>query len=122
MSSPHLTDPHQTNEDQTLDQTLRPRTFRDYFGQEKIKESLRILIEAAKKRKEPIEHLLLSGASGLGKTTLAHIIAYETGVGLKVTSGPAIERAGNMGSILTNLFDGEVRQQTKYQQQQGKVK
>src|SRR4030042_6706905 len=108
MSSPHLTDPHQTNEDQTLDQTLRPRTFRDYFGQEKIKESLRILIEAAKKRKEPIEHLLLSGASGLGKTTLAHIIAYETGVGLKVTSGPAIERAGDLGSILTNLSDGDI--------------
>src|SRR4030042_2667243 len=108
MSSPHLTDPHQTNEDQTLDQTLRPRTFRDYFGQEKIKESLRILIEAAKKRKEPIEHLLLSGASGLGKTTLAHIIAYETGVGLKVTSGPAIERVGDLGSILTNLSDGDI--------------
>jgi Holliday junction DNA helicase RuvB len=108
MSSPHLTNPKATNEDESLDQTLRPRTFRDYFGQEKIKESLNILIEAAKKRKEPIEHLLLSGASGLGKTTLAHIIAYETGVGLKVTSGPAIERVGDLGSILTNLSDGDI--------------
>jgi Holliday junction DNA helicase RuvB len=108
MSSPHLTDPKLTNEDQALDQTLRPKTFRDYLGQEKIKESLKILIEAAQKRKEPIEHLLLSGASGLGKTTLAHIIAYETGVGLKVTSGPAIERVGDLGSILTNLSDGDI--------------
>jgi len=104
----NLTDPHLTNEDQNLDQTLRPRTFRDYLGQEKIKESLKILIEAAKKRSEPIEHLLLSGASGLGKTTLAHIIAYETRVGLKATSGPAIERVGDLGSILTNLSDGDI--------------
>jgi len=108
MSSSNLTDPHLTGEDQSLDQTLRPKTFRDYLGQEKTKESLKILIEAAKKRKEPIEHLLLSGASGLGKTTLAHIIAYEMGVGLKVTSGPAIERVGDLGSILTNLSDGDV--------------
>jgi len=103
-----LTDPKITGEDQSLDQTLRPRTFRDYLGQEKTKESLKILIEAAKQRKEPIEHLLLSGASGLGKTTLAHIIAYEMNVGLKVTSGPAIERVGDLGSILTNLSDGDV--------------
>lgn len=108
MSSPNLTDPKLTGEDQSLDQTLRPKTFREYLGQEKTKDSLKILIEAAKKRGEPIEHLLLSGASGLGKTTLAHIIAYEMGVGLKVTSGPAIERIGDLGSILTNLSDGDV--------------
>lgn len=108
MSTPHLTDPKSTSEDASLDQTLRPKRFVDYQGQEKIKESLRILIEAARKRREPIEHLLLSGASGLGKTTLANIIANEMGVGLKVTSGPAIERVGDLGSILTNLSDGDV--------------
>lgn len=105
---PRLTDPHTTGEDNALDQTLRPKTFRDYLGQEKIKENLKILIEAAKKRGEPIEHLLLSGASGLGKTTLAHIIANEMNVEIKATSGPAIERIGDLGSILTNLADGDV--------------
>lgn len=108
MSSQRLTDPNLTGEDQNLDQTLRPKTFREYLGQEKIKESLKILIEAAKKRGEAIEHLLLSGASGLGKTTLANIIAHETGVGIKVTSGPAIERVGDLGSILTNLSDSDI--------------
>ncbi|MBI4709313.1 MAG: Holliday junction branch migration DNA helicase RuvB [Candidatus Portnoybacteria bacterium] len=103
-----LTDPQSTNEDQGLDQTLRPKTFKEYLGQEKTKENLRILIGAAKKRQEPVEHILLSGASGLGKTTLAHILAYEMGVGLKVTSGPAIERVGDLGSILTNLSDGDI--------------
>ncbi len=108
MNKQSLTDPRPLTEDRALDQTLRPRSFEEYQGQRKIKESLKILIEAAKKRGEPIEHLLLSGASGLGKTTLAHIIAYEMGVGLKVTSGPAIERVGDLGSILTNLSDGDV--------------
>jgi Holliday junction DNA helicase RuvB len=103
-----LTSPKQKEEDRNLDQTLRPRSFADYQGQEKIKENLRILISAAKKRREPIEHVLLCGAAGLGKTTLAHIIAAEMGVGLKVTSGPAIERVGDLGSILTNLADGDV--------------
>ncbi|MDD2730838.1 MAG: Holliday junction branch migration DNA helicase RuvB [Candidatus Portnoybacteria bacterium] len=103
-----LTSPKQKEEDRNLDQTLRPRSFADYQGQEKIKENLRILISAAKKRCEPIEHVLLCGAAGLGKTTLAHIIAAEMGVGLKVTSGPAIERVGDLGSILTNLADGDV--------------
>src|SRR4030042_1887581 len=108
MSTPHLTDPKLTGEDQNLDQTLRPKTFREYLGQEKTKENLKILIEAAKKRGEPIEHVLLSGASGLGKTTLANIIAFELGVGFKITSGPAIERIGDLGSILTNLSDGDI--------------
>ena len=107
MSTP-LTNPLASAEDQVLDQTLRPRSFSEYQGQQKTKENLKILIEAAKKRKEPIEHILLSGASGLGKTTLAHIIAYEMRVGLKVTSGSAIEKIGDLGSILTNLSDGDV--------------
>ncbi len=108
MSSSPLTDPKCTIEDNTLDNTLRPKTFKDYLGQEKTKEALNILIGAAKKRGEPIEHLLLSGASGIGKTTLANVIANELGTGLKVTSGPAIERVGDLGSILTNLADGDV--------------
>lgn len=103
-----LTNPQQNEEDVVLDSTLRPQSFNDFLGQEKIKENLKILIAAAKKRKEPIEHVLLCGPAGLGKTTLAHIIARETGAGLKVTSGPAIERVGDLGSILTNLSDGDV--------------
>jgi Holliday junction DNA helicase RuvB len=95
-------------EDIPLDSTLRPQAFGEYVGQEKIKKSLNILIEAAKGRNEPIEHVLLYGPPGLGKTTLSHIIAKEMGVGIKVTSGPAIERVGDLGSILTNLQDGDV--------------
>jgi Holliday junction DNA helicase RuvB len=98
----------QNNEDLSLDTTLRPSGFDEYVGQEKIKRSLHILIEAAKKRKESIEHVLLYGPAGLGKTTLSHIIAKEMGVSIKVTSGPAIERVGDLGSILTNLQDGDV--------------
>jgi len=95
-------------EDLNLDNTLRPQTFSEYIGQEKIKKNLDILIRAAKKRKEPIEHILLYGPAGLGKTTLANIIAKEMGVSIKTTSGPAIERVGDFGSILTNLQDGDV--------------
>ena len=103
-----LTDPKKFEEDISIDQTLRPRSFKEYQGQEKTKENLSILIEAAKKRQEPIEHILLCGPAGLGKTTLAHIIAKETNTGIKITSGPAIERVGDLGSILTNLSDGDV--------------
>lgn len=95
-------------EDKTLDATLRPRTLAEYVGQDKIKEHLAIFIGAAKKRKEPIEHVLLHGAPGLGKTTLAHIIANETGANIRVTSGPAIERAGDLAAILTNLEEGDI--------------
>lgn len=95
-------------DDQSLDTTLRPQGFGEYIGQEKIKTNLRILIDAARKRKESIEHVLLYGPAGLGKTTLSHIIAREMGVSIKVTSGPAIERVGDFGSILTNLEDGDI--------------
>lgn len=91
-----------------IDTTLRPQRFSEYVGQEKIKRNLDIFIQAAKKRKESIDHILLYGSAGLGKTTLAHIIAKEMGVNIKVTSGPAIEKVGDLGSILTNLEDGDV--------------
>jgi len=107
MSSPTTT-PQQLNEDRSLDLTLRPRSFEEYMGQQKIKENLKILIEAAKKRKEPIEHVLLYGSAGLGKTTLGHIIAKEMNCNIRVTSGPAIEKVGDLASILTNLQDGDV--------------
>ncbi len=103
-----ITNSKEQNEDSSLDITLRPQSFNEYVGQEKVKKNLRIFIDAAKKRKEPIEHVLLYGPAGLGKTTLAHIIAKELGANIRVTSGPAIERVGDLGSILTNLQDGDI--------------
>lgn len=94
--------------DQEFEITLRPKHFSEYIGQKQTKENLEIYIEAAKKRNEPIEHLILYGPPGLGKTTLANIIANEMGVNIRVTSGPAIERAGDLASILTNLSSGDV--------------
>jgi len=103
-----FTDPRPQNEDNVLDKTLRPTSFKEYFGQEKTKKNLRVLIEAAKKRGETIEHVLLYGGSGLGKTTLAHIIAKELNANIKITSGPAIEKIGDLASILTNLQHGDI--------------
>lgn len=103
-----ITTSNEQIEDINLDATLRPQTFGEYIGQDKVKKNLEILIGAAQARKEPIEHVLLYGPAGLGKTTLANIIAKEMGVNIKTTSGPAIERVGDFGSILTNLGDGDI--------------
>ena len=96
------------NEDVDIENNLRPKFLADYLGQEKAKEQLSIFIEAAKSRNEPLDHVLLYGPPGLGKTTLAGIIASEMGVNLRITSGPAIERAGDLAAILTNLNENDV--------------
>ncbi|MFH1668200.1 MAG: Holliday junction branch migration DNA helicase RuvB [Candidatus Komeilibacteria bacterium] len=96
------------NGDKVLDLTLRPQQMDEFVGQNKIKESLDIFMQAAKQRQEPIEHVLLYGPPGLGKTTLAHIIANNMGTGIKITSGPAIEKAGDLAAILTNLEEGDI--------------
>ncbi len=98
----------ESTEEQAIEITLRPQSFADYIGQERLKKNLQLAISAAKKRTEPIDHVLLYGPPGLGKTTMANVIANEMGAGLRVTSGPAIERPGDLASILTNLQDGDV--------------
>lgn len=105
---PTITTPKDLPEDKTLDRTLRPKTLKEYVGQGKVKEGLRISLTAAKKRQEPLEHVMLHGAPGLGKTTLAHIIARELESPIRVTTGPTLRRAGDLAAILTNLKDGEV--------------
>lgn len=96
------------NEEQQIEITLRPQNFAEYIGQERLKKNLKLAIDAAKKRSEPIDHVLLYGPPGLGKTTMATVIANEMGTNIRVTAGPAIERAGDLASILTNLADGDI--------------
>lgn len=102
-----VTAPEKTSDDNTLDYTLRPRTLSDFVGQNEIKTNLEILMGAAKHRKEPIEHVLLYGNAGLGKTTMAHIIAQEMGSSIRTTAGPTIERVGDLAAILTNLKEND---------------
>jgi Holliday junction DNA helicase RuvB len=115
ISSSNQTEPEETEEalsplvkDPTLDLQLRPKELGDYVGQEKVKENLNVLIQAAKQRGENLEHTLFYGPPGLGKTTLAYILANEMGVNIKITSGPSIERGGDLASILTNLAENDI--------------
>jgi len=103
-----LTSPKEKPEDQKLDLTLRPKSFNDFIGQDKIKNNLLILLEAAKRRQEPPEHLLFYGSAGLGKTTLAYLIAEYLDAKIRITAGPSIERAGDLAAILTSLQAGEI--------------
>lgn len=107
---PHPEEEHSTpsGEAHLLDKDLRPSKWDDYVGQEILKENLRILLQAARERGQPPEHVLFYGPPGLGKTTLAHLIAHELGANIRVTSGPAIERVGDIAAILTNLNPGDI--------------
>jgi Holliday junction DNA helicase RuvB len=111
MAVERIVDTSTHNEDideVAIEVTLRPQSFAEYIGQERLKKNLELAIAAAKKRNEPIDHVLLYGPPGLGKTTMATVIANEMGANIRVTAGPAIERAGDLASILTNLTDGDV--------------
>jgi len=108
MEDTRLVTPRFREEDGELDGTIRPRRMDEYIGQTRVKENLKIFIQAARERGEALDHVLLYGPPGLGKTTLAHIIAAELGVQIRITSGPAIERPGDLAAILTNLEDNDV--------------
>jgi Holliday junction DNA helicase RuvB len=108
MTEERMISPKLKEEEVALDLSLRPRRLADFIGQDRIKENLRIVIEAARGRGEALDHVLLYGPPGLGKTTLAHCVANEMGAAIKVTAGPAIERAGDLAAILTNLRQGDV--------------
>lgn len=104
----NLVDEPADDKEVELEVTLRPRDFANYIGQERLKQNIQLAIDAAKKRGEPLDHVLLHGPPGLGKTTMANVIAHEMGAQIRVTSGPAIERAGDLASLLTNLSDDDI--------------
>lgn len=107
-ANPRAMEPSLTEEDLVIDRSLRPKFLKDYLGQEKVKQSLSILIQAAKERGESADHILFSGPPGLGKTTLSTVVANELGAHIKITSGPAIARTGDLAAILTNLEEHDV--------------
>ena len=103
-----LVDTQAKREEKEAERSLRPKSFEEYIGQTEVKENLKVFISAAKQRKEPLDHVLFYGPPGLGKTSLAGLIAQEMGVHIKITTGPAIERPGDMAAILNNLAEGDV--------------
>ena len=103
-----VSSPPEQDNDKTWDLTLRPQSIKEYIGQERVKANLDIVLRAAKGRNEPLDHTIFFGPPGLGKTTLAHIIAKEMGVGIKITSGPIITKAGDLAAIITNLQEGDI--------------
>lgn len=108
MEEEFLTLPEAIPEEEKIEVSLRPKSLAEFVGQPMVKENLSIMLEAAKGREEPVEHVLLYGPPGLGKTTLAHVIAHEMDAEIKVTSGPALERVGDLAAILTNLEEGDI--------------
>ena len=101
-------DKNTTSKDKEFENILRPKSFNDFFGQDQILKNIKVFVKAAKKRSEPLDHVLLHGPPGLGKTTLSHIISTELSSNLKVTSGPVLEKAGDLAGLLTNLEEGDV--------------
>ncbi len=108
MSTPPTTTQKKSGEDVALDVALRPQQWDEFIGQQRVKKNLRILIDAARQRREPMEHVLFAGPAGLGKTSMAHLVAREMQSSIRITSGPAIERIGDLASLLTNLLPGDI--------------
>src|SRR5690625_3697486 len=109
IETDRLVAPATTEREEVLDRAVRPRTLADYIGQPVVREQMEIFIGAARKRSEPLDHTLVFGPPGLGKTTLAHIIAEEMGVSLKSTYGPVLEKAGDLAALMKNLEAGDVQ-------------